>query len=124
MISGVIVKRASSLDNEELIKGKEVIVSAGAVGSPQLLLLSGIGPRDELEKHGIPLIVDLPGVGKNLQDHLTIFLFYLCRIPTLTSNDRTPENLQRWATEGKGRLTSCLTDSQAWYQLNSGGMFR
>ncbi|KAA1471967.1 aryl-alcohol-oxidase from pleurotus Eryingii [Dentipellis sp. KUC8613] len=48
---------------------KEVIVSAGAVGSPQLLLLSGIGPKDELKAVNITAIVDSPGVGKNLQDH-------------------------------------------------------
>ncbi|HET6375537.1 MAG TPA: GMC oxidoreductase, partial [Methylocella sp.] len=49
---------------------KEVIVSAGALRSPQLLMLSGIGPKAELERLGIDVIADLPGVGKNLQDHL------------------------------------------------------
>ncbi|MBC7750507.1 MAG: GMC family oxidoreductase N-terminal domain-containing protein [Candidatus Saccharibacteria bacterium] len=48
---------------------REVIVSAGAFQSPQLLMVSGIGDRQELEKHGIPVIQDLPGVGKNLHDH-------------------------------------------------------
>jgi choline dehydrogenase len=48
----------------------EIIVSAGALRSPQLLMLSGIGPRDELERQGIDVRLDLPGVGKNLQDHL------------------------------------------------------
>jgi choline dehydrogenase len=47
---------------------KEVIISAGTFNTPQLLKLSGIGPADELRKFGIPLIVDLPGVGQNLQD--------------------------------------------------------
>jgi choline dehydrogenase len=49
---------------------REVLLSAGAIGSPQLLLLSGIGPADELQPHGIEVKVDLPGVGKNLQDHV------------------------------------------------------
>lgn len=53
---------------------KEVILSAGAIGSPQLLLLSGIGPMAEIEKHGIKLVHDLPGVGENLQDHLDIHI--------------------------------------------------
>ncbi len=47
----------------------DVILSGGAINSPQLLMLSGIGPAAELEKHGIPVVQNLPGVGKNLQDH-------------------------------------------------------
>ena len=123
MYLGVVVKRSSSLDKEEFIKGKEVILSAGAIGSPQILLLSGIGPREELEKLQIPVIVDLPGVGKNLQDHICPLLFYLSSIPTLSSRDFTPENLQKWATQGKGPLTSCGVESLAWYQLNGHGNF-
>ena len=49
---------------------KEIILSAGAIGSPQILMLSGIGAPKELKKHGIDVIKSLPGVGKNLQDHL------------------------------------------------------
>lgn len=49
---------------------REVIVSAGAIASPQLLMLSGIGPADHLREHGIEPLLDLPGVGQNLQDHL------------------------------------------------------
>ncbi|KIX09364.1 uncharacterized protein Z518_00443 [Rhinocladiella mackenziei CBS 650.93] len=48
---------------------REVIITGGTCNSPQILLLSGIGPAEELEKHGIPVKIDLPGVGKNLQDH-------------------------------------------------------
>jgi choline dehydrogenase-like flavoprotein len=48
---------------------KELIISAGALDTPKLLLLSGIGPRSELSKHKIECIHDLPGVGENLQDH-------------------------------------------------------
>lgn len=49
---------------------KEVILSAGAIQSPQLMMLSGVGPRVHLEKHNIPVVLDLPGVGENLQDHV------------------------------------------------------
>ncbi len=55
---------------------REVILSAGAIGSPQLLQLSGIGPADLLREHDIPVIKDLPGVGENLQDHLQIRSVY------------------------------------------------
>ncbi|KAH4044075.1 hypothetical protein HBI81_186030 [Parastagonospora nodorum] len=51
---------------------KEVILSAGAFQSPQLLMVSGIGPREQLEAHGIPVLVDRPGVGANMEDHLDI----------------------------------------------------
>lgn len=55
---------------------KEVIVSGGTFNSPQILQLSGVGPKDLLEKHGIPVVVDLPGVGRNLQENCTMsFLF-------------------------------------------------
>ena len=50
-----------------------MIVTAGAIGSPKLLLLSGIGPADELKPLGIPLAHDLPGVGRNLQDHIDVY---------------------------------------------------
>jgi choline dehydrogenase len=50
----------------------ETILAAGAIGSPQILQLSGIGPADLLQQHAVPLVLDLPGVGENLQDHLQI----------------------------------------------------
>ncbi len=57
---------------------REVILSAGAINSPQLLMLSGVGPADDLIRHGIPVVQDLPGVGSNLQDHLEIYIQYAC----------------------------------------------
>ncbi|CAF3626397.1 unnamed protein product [Rotaria socialis] len=98
----VVVKRISSLDEEEFIGGKEVILSAGAIE----------------KKLQIPVIIDLPGVGKNLQYHLCALLFYLSSIPTLSARDLTPENLQQWATHGRGLLTSCGIESLTWCQLN------
>ncbi|MBB3230920.1 choline dehydrogenase [Halomonas stenophila] len=63
---------------EELVAraAREVILSAGAIGSPQLLQLSGIGPADLLAEHDIPVVAALPGVGENLQDHLQIRSVY------------------------------------------------
>jgi choline dehydrogenase len=54
----------------------EVILAAGSLGSTQLLLLSGIGPAEHLREHGIPVVLDRPGVGSNLQDHLQLRLIY------------------------------------------------
>jgi choline dehydrogenase len=53
---------------------REVALAAGAIGSPQLLLLSGVGPKEEITKHGIALVHELPGVGRNLQDHLDVII--------------------------------------------------
>jgi choline dehydrogenase len=66
----------------EVLAAREVLLSAGAIMSPQLLQLSGIGPADLLKKHGVPVVVDLPGVGENLQDHLQIRLTYESNQPT------------------------------------------
>lgn len=65
----------------------EVLLSAGAIQSPQLLQLSGIGPRALLEQRGVSLVHELPGVGENLQDHLQIRLGYECTKP-ITTNDQ------------------------------------
>jgi choline dehydrogenase len=68
--SGLILRRAR--EQVTVAARREVILSAGAVGSPHLLLLSGVGPADELKAQGIEPLHDLPGVGRNLQDHLQI----------------------------------------------------
>ncbi len=67
----------------------EVIVSSGAIGSPHLLMRSGIGEGDALRQHGIDVAADLPGVGKNLQDHLQARLVYTCNEPTLNDEVRS-----------------------------------
>jgi choline dehydrogenase len=90
--TGVMVSRIVIENNRavgvEIIKGgstiierasQEVIVTSGAIGSPKLLMLSGIGPAAHLKSHGIRPIVDLPGVGQNLHDHLDVFMMYNVR---------------------------------------------
>jgi choline dehydrogenase len=72
----------------------EVVLSAGAIGSPQILQLSGIGPAALLEKVGVPLIKDLPGVGQNLQDHLQIRLVFK------TSQRTLNDELNNWFKQG------------------------
>ncbi|MCA1769810.1 MAG: GMC family oxidoreductase N-terminal domain-containing protein [Halomonas sp.] len=72
--TGVRVERGGK--ETVALAAREVILCAGAIGSPQLLQLSGIGPADLLGEHDIPVAVDLPGVGENLQDHLQIRSVY------------------------------------------------
>lgn len=60
---------------------KEILVCAGAINSPQLLMLSGIGDGDHLKMHKIPVVQHLPGVGRNLQDHLEVYVQYACQQP-------------------------------------------
>lgn len=74
-------------DNARLVRAhREVIVAASAINSPKLLLLSGIGPAAELLAHGIAVTADRPGVGRNLQDHLEVYVQYECLQPiTLNS---------------------------------------
>lgn len=71
---GVIYERDGTLHTARA--DSEVIVSAGAIGSPHLLLLSGIGPADDLNRLGIRVNADLPGVGRNLHDHLLTFVIH------------------------------------------------
>ncbi len=76
---------------------KEVILSAGAIGSPQLLMVSGIGEATQLREHGIDVRRDLPGVGKNMQDHLQARLVFKCNEPTLNDEVRSLTNQARIA---------------------------
>nr|WP_297526002.1 GMC family oxidoreductase [uncultured Roseateles sp.] len=69
---GVLVRTPHGLETVRLNPGGEVLLAAGAIGSPQLLQLSGLGPAPLLRQHGIEVVKDLPGVGANLQDHLQI----------------------------------------------------
>jgi choline dehydrogenase len=66
---------------DEVIRAKEIILCGGAINSPQLLQLSGVGNPRELEALGIEVVHDLPGVGENLQDHLEVYVQYACTQP-------------------------------------------
>ena len=58
------------------VEGNEIVLSSGAIGSPQTLMLSGVGPADQLQQFGIPVVHDLPGVGQNLRDHPIIYVTF------------------------------------------------
>ena len=68
----------------------EVILAAGAIGSPHLLMLSGVGPAEQLAQHGIPVLLDKPGVGQNLHDHLQLrMIFKVSGVKTLNATYAT-----------------------------------
>ncbi|KAF2032767.1 choline dehydrogenase [Setomelanomma holmii] len=78
-----ISKTGSKID---YIARKEIIITAGAYCSPPILMRSGIGPANQLKKHNIPVLIDSPGVGANLQDHVLCFIFYEVSEPGLTND--------------------------------------
>ena len=95
-----VAVRAMINGQMQTIKARnEIIVSAGAIGSPQLLMLSGIGAADEIRQHGISMVRDLPGVGKNLQDHLQVRPTYKCNALTINTETRNPFRLVAMAIE-------------------------
>ena len=99
---------------------REVILSAGAVGSPHLLLLSGVGPAAMLEKFGIPVAADLPGVGENLQDHLSAGVPYFCTQPISLDKIETLVNLLNFVLRRNGPLTSNIAEGGAFVKSSAG----
>ena len=98
---------------------REVILSAGALQSPQLLQLSGIGPAALLQKHGVGVVHDLPGVGQNLQDHLQLRLMYKVSKPITTNDD-----LRTIFSQAKIGLQWLLTrKGPLGIGINQGGLF-
>jgi choline dehydrogenase-like flavoprotein len=105
---------------EELIGAGEVIVSAGAFGSPQILQLSGIGPADHLRSVGITPQIDLPGVGEGLQDHPYLTCIWDSMLPeTLYGADR-PRGLAEWLLRRSGGLTSTAVEAFAFVRSRTG----
>jgi choline dehydrogenase-like flavoprotein len=108
-VTGALIRRYGQ---EETLRAEgEVILSAGAYGSPQLLMLSGIGPADQLASFGIPTVVDLP-VGANLQDHSLLPMSYLTDERSLFGAGSSEDAaLYR---QGRGPLTSNIGEGGAF----------
>ena len=98
--------------SEETVRVEgEVILCAGAIGSPHLLLLSGIGPADDLREAGVSVRVDSPGVGANLSDHPVVTAIWRTpRVPGLWEK-AGPASLARWRLRHSGPLTSNVAES-------------
>src|ERR1700676_5308277 len=102
---------------------KEILVSSGAYNSPQLLQLSGVGPADLLKQHGIDIVLDAPGVGNDLQDHLQVRLVTRCA-QRVTLNDIVNHPVRRvmagarYAAFRRGPLTIAAGTSGAFFKTN------
>ncbi|MBU0557284.1 MAG: GMC family oxidoreductase N-terminal domain-containing protein [Alphaproteobacteria bacterium] len=92
---GVEIERAGTVS--AILAGTEVIISTGAINTPKLLMLSGLGDRAELDRHGIPLVRHLPGVGHNLQDHVSFGCTWEYRKPMPPQNSGSEATLY-WKT--------------------------
>ena len=99
----------------EMQARRGVLLCGGAIHSPQLLMLSGIGPADHLRSHGIPVVRDLPGVGQNLQDHVAAGVICSCSRPVSLNRAltpwRLPGNLLRYMLFRQGPLTSNVVEA-------------
>ncbi|MFI2372806.1 GMC family oxidoreductase [Streptomyces sp. NPDC018833] len=113
---GVEVDNGST--TKELRCDREVVLSAGAYNSPQLLMLSGVGVADELAAHGITCRVDLP-VGENLQDHAHLAVVHLTDTESLLTAE-TPENVSLLESEGRGPLTSNVGEGGGFFRTVHG----
>ncbi|KAJ0426706.1 hypothetical protein BJY00DRAFT_306703 [Aspergillus carlsbadensis] len=114
--------RVSSEGQEYRLSARnEVIVSAGAFKTPQLLMVSGIGPASSLERHNIPIVADLPGVGQNLQDHTLAGPSYRVNVITGSSNAIpsfvAQAQSQFNARPPRGPLTNPGVDVLAWEKI-------
>lgn len=112
------------MDGRQLRAGSEVVLAAGAIGSPRLLQLSGIGPADQLSGLGIAPVLDQPGVGSNLQDHLDLFAIAECSGPhTYDRYARLPWSalaaLQYLATR-RGPVASSLFETGGFWFADPG----
>ncbi|KAL8951283.1 MAG: hypothetical protein Q9222_002738 [Ikaeria aurantiellina] len=123
--TGVLVSTAGSFGtpsiNFTLHARKEVIVSAGAFQSPQLLMVSGIGPRETLQHHNIPVLKDAPGVGQNLQDQVLFGANRRVNVATASASLNSPAVAAKLAlqfrTNGSGPLAAFGAGYYGWEKL-------
>lgn len=106
----------------EIRSNKEVVLSAGAFGSPQVLMLSGIGPEEHLKEKGINVVHNLPGVGQNLQDHIDYVQTFKVgsKVDTfglsVTGGIKILKSIIEWKKKRTGKVTSTLAESGAFFK--------
>ena len=105
---------------EEARAEREVVLAGGAVNSPQLLMLSGIGPADQLRAHGIDVVAELPGVGENLQDHPVVAVCYRASKPVSLANATSLPNVARYLVSKSGPLSSNVAECGGFVRTRDG----
>lgn len=104
----------------ELIRAdREVILSAGAIGTPQLLMLSGIGPAEHLGELGIDVVADSPHVGQHYQDHPLYLLNWETSAKGTLAEAESPKQLLDYLARGRGMLTSTVAETTAFWRTKS-----
>jgi choline dehydrogenase len=98
---------------------REVVLSAGAYGSPQLLMLSGIGPADHLREHGIAPLVDAPNVGSHLMEHPMVFVNWRTHATPTLDDAADPRYLVPWLAGGRGKLSSTIAEAYVHWRSRS-----
>jgi choline dehydrogenase len=104
--------------DEEALADREVVLCGGAIGTPHLLQLSGIGPRTLLKEAGIDVVHEIPGVGANLLDHLANGLLVRTQGAQTLASAESLRNLARWALRGRGPLTSNVAEAAAFVRTH------
>lgn len=122
--TGVSFKRKK--ETQTVSASREVILAAGAFQSPQLLMLSGIGPAEHLNEHGIEVVKDLPTVGENLQDHIDMVMSYKVNTSDvfgfgLKGTLRLTSAMVQWRRDGRGMLSSNFVEAGAFFSVGEDG---
>ena len=119
LVTGLIIEAGQAAGVRYLRRGveetatadAEVIVAAGAIGSPQLLMVSGVGPAAHLREHNIPVMADSPGVGSNLSDHPVVAAQWSAPKTRSLWEKAGPRNLARWQMTHTGPMTTNIAES-------------
>jgi len=130
--SGVDIQWGNKAVSASLAAGGEVLLSGGAINSPQTLMLSGVGPAEHLQQHGIEVVKDLKGVGENLQDHPAAVVSFECTpehkgiSPTSIiriggTGLTNPLPIAKWLTQKSGVLTSTGCDHGGFFKTSAAG---
>jgi choline dehydrogenase len=124
LFDGRRAQGVSFVDSDKALQAhadREVILSAGAIGSPQLLMLSGVGSADQLRQFGIPVVCNLPGVGENLQDHPAVPVAYECTQPVSLASAESLANVLCYLLFKQGPLTSNVGEGGGFIKTSLAG---